>query len=163
MADEWLQLSAGLKTLGICREVHYDRFMWSDKLQSRNVLVADIYDKMCEVDGGYLPNPILYDRSKCHIPCKIICFSWLIFHIKNFTGENLKKRKWHGPSICVICKQEEENNVHLFLKCQYVSPVWGKLAVSFDFPYIQFHNVAYCMRWCHKQKPAWRIIPILVF
>ena len=153
----------GLKVVGLCREVHHDRLIWYEKMKSANVVVAYIYDKLCEVEGGYVVNPMLYDSWKCHVPCKIIFFTWLVFHNKNLTWENLRKCQWHGPSIYVICKQEEENNAHLFLTCQHVSKVWFKLAAYYDFPHFQFQNVSDCLRWWLKQKLAWRNIPLFLF
>jgi ribonuclease HI len=55
---------------------------------------------------------------------KISTFLWLIVHNKALTWDNLRKRGFIGPSICVLCLQQEESKEHLFNTCSYSQQIW---------------------------------------
>lgn len=61
---------------------------------------------------------------KQRFPLKIKCFIWLLFNNKILTWENLQRRGKHGPSICLLCKSEEDSVCHLFFKCNYTLDIW---------------------------------------
>ena len=44
---------------------------------------------------------------------------------KLLTWENLRKRGFQGPSICILCKSSEELASHLFYSCPYAGDVWN--------------------------------------
>lgn len=126
-------------------------------------MVVDAYNTLSDREVQHLEISDFYKYWKTNIPIKIILFFWLVCHNKNLTWENLQKRQWHGPSICVICKNPKENIVHLFLKCPYTIEVWKKLAHTIGFPCIRFDNIRACMKWWCSQKTNWRIIPPILF
>eukprot|EP00253_Pinus_taeda_P012157 PITA_12157 len=58
---------------------------------------------------------------------KISTFLWLLSHNKILTWDNLRKRKFEGPSICPNCKMEEETAVHLMQLCPFSRKMWEKV------------------------------------
>ena len=51
-------------------------------------------------------------------------FSWLVVQGKCLTWENLCKRGFQGPSMCVLCAGDEENISHLFFRCSFAKTIW---------------------------------------
>ena len=47
-------------------------------------------------------------------------FGWLLIHNQILSWDNLKKHGWHGLSYCVLCKLDEEDVTHLFLKFYFI-------------------------------------------
>lgn len=66
-------------------------------------------------------------KSEC-FP-KIKFFNWTLLKGKILTAENLKKRGILRPSICCLCRAEEESSQHLFLECPFSQSCW-KLIIS---------------------------------
>eukprot|EP00253_Pinus_taeda_P019814 PITA_19814 len=58
---------------------------------------------------------------------KISTFLWLLSHNRVLTWDNLRKRKFEGPSICLNCKKEEETTVHLMQLCPFSRKIWEKV------------------------------------
>ena len=54
-----------------------------------NIIVSDTYLSLCIEDAQQGNKYVLYTFWKTKIPIKIILFSWLVFHNKNLTWENL--------------------------------------------------------------------------
>lgn len=40
------------------------------------------------------------------------------------TWDNIRKRGFHGPSICVMCGTNEEDSSHLFFCCSFALQLW---------------------------------------
>ena len=57
-------------------------------------------------------------------PLKTIINFWLAMNNKLLTWENLRKRVFQGPSICILCKSSNEQSSHLFSSCPYARDVW---------------------------------------
>lgn len=55
---------------------------------------------------------------------KINIFCWTFTHERILTSENLLKRGILGPSWCVLCKQNTESILHLFLECPISMQFW---------------------------------------
>ena len=49
---------------------------------------------------------------------KVSTFLWLLGHNRILTWDNLRKRGFIGPSICHMCRKEEETALHLLQTCQ---------------------------------------------
>ena len=49
---------------------------------------------------------------------------------------NLIKRNWQGPNICVLCCKDTETIDHLFMTYPYLQEVWefDRSALGFSFP-----------------------------
>jgi hypothetical protein len=56
---------------------------------------------------------------KWHLQLKIILFFWLAMDNRILTWDILQKKGWVGPSICHLCKQNFEDNTHLFIQCSF--------------------------------------------
>lgn len=59
---------------------------------------------------------------------KVSTFLWLLCHNRILTWDNLKKRSFSGPSICLNFKQEEETTTHLMQTCQIGRKLWENVA-----------------------------------
>ncbi|CAN1195894.1 hypothetical protein LINPERHAP2_LOCUS43311, partial [Linum perenne] len=59
------------------------------------------------------------------IPSKISGFIWQVFHKSISTFDNLAKRGFVGPSICVLCRADLESVSHLFLGCRFSCSIWS--------------------------------------
>jgi ribonuclease HI/exonuclease III len=55
---------------------------------------------------------------------KISTFLWLLVHNRALTWDNLRKRGFNGPSMCVLCSLQEESKEHLFNSCHYSQQIW---------------------------------------
>ena len=152
-----------MKHLHICHVGQRDNLVWSMKMKTGNIIVVDTYNFLSSREAQQGEHPVLYAFCRTKIPIKNILFSWLVYHNKNLTWENLHKRQWHGPSICTICRMDVENNNHMFLKCQHTLQVSKKLSSLIGFPYIQYDCIVDSMKWWSTQKIAWRIIPLFLF
>ncbi|CAN1824637.1 Putative ribonuclease H protein At1g65750 [Linum perenne] len=71
------------------------------------------------------------------VPTKVCGFLWIVFHRNISTFENLARRGFVVPSICVLCRADHESVSHLFGSCRYTSTVWtafsSKLAIHGPF------------------------------
>eukprot|EP00253_Pinus_taeda_P028336 PITA_28336 len=61
---------------------------------------------------------------------KISTFLWLLCHKKILTWDNLRKRSFHGPSMCPNCRQEEESIKHLMHSCHIARKLWEKKEIN---------------------------------
>jgi len=59
---------------------------------------------------------------------KVSTFLWLLCHNKILTWDNLRKRNFHGPSICPNCKQNEESIIHLMHHYPLAQKIWKKIS-----------------------------------
>lgn len=63
----------------------------------------------------------------CSIPPKVKIFVWQLCHNALATGKNVAKRGIRLHDICLSCHSSPEDDVHLFLTCDYEKPVWSEL------------------------------------
>jgi len=108
-----------MRGFGICRSEGKDYLTWRGIKRWDDLKVKDIYLVLTKTIP--LPFQYIFPMSlwKTVVPNKIIHFSWLVFHNKILTWENLQKRNWSGPSICLLCKKGEDSSNHIFLTCSY--------------------------------------------
>lgn len=112
---------------------------------------------------GHLTKKIFpYSLWKVNCPLKIIIFSWLVYHNKNFTWTNFQKRGWQGPAICSICSVNTEDNLHIFLKCLLSQSMWMQMATYSGFPTISHPSMEDAYEWWGSQKTIWRPIPLII-
>ncbi len=64
---------------------------------------------------------------KSKVPLRVKLFLWLAAKNRILTADNLAKRGWIGPSICVLCGDNQENLHHLLLDCRYTKALWDGL------------------------------------
>ncbi|CAN1767685.1 Putative ribonuclease H protein At1g65750 [Linum perenne] len=61
------------------------------------------------------------------IPTKITGFLWQVFHKNISTCDNLARRGFIGPNMCVMCRVDLESVSHLFFTCDYAYLAWSSL------------------------------------
>lgn len=69
--------------------------------------------------------------SKFVPPSKSIMVWRLLLH-KLSTNERLKRRNSSMPSMCGLCRREEETDLHPFFGCQYATSLWSWLRSTFN-------------------------------
>ena len=60
---------------------------------------------------------------------KITLFLWLVTHSSILTWDNLSKRGFVGPSLCILCGEAEETMNHLLNYCHYIAQIWDQAAL----------------------------------
>lgn len=63
---------------------------------------------------------------------KVSTFLWLLCHNRILTWDNLRKRSFSGPSICHMCRQEEETALHLMQNCPVGKKLWENIAFRYQ-------------------------------
>ena len=161
LAPLWDQVIWSVRNRGIFRSEEEDKLIWKGCMGRSSIYVKDIYIQL-QLDNSNLPN-IIFSISfwKLSCPIKIILFTWLVFHNKNLTWDNLQKRNWCEPAICPICKSNEEKKLSHFPSQSSFSEVWKMLADHFGFNRISFPSIKDAFQWWSKMKLEWR--PISLF
>jgi hypothetical protein len=60
---------------------------------------------------------------------KITLFLWLVVHSSILTWDNLSKRGFVGPSMCILCGETAETMNHLLTSCPYTAQIWDQSAL----------------------------------
>jgi hypothetical protein len=60
---------------------------------------------------------------------KMTLFLWLVSHSSILTWDNLSKRGFVGPSICMLCGEEYKTMNHLLNSCPYTAQLWDQVAL----------------------------------
>jgi hypothetical protein len=60
---------------------------------------------------------------------KITLFLWLMNHSSILTWDNLVRRGFAGPSICLLCGEAEETMNHLLNSCHYTTQIWDQVVL----------------------------------
>eukprot|EP00253_Pinus_taeda_P013002 PITA_13002 len=159
MADQWKSITESIISGGIHRFGTSDQLKWTVCGFRRPVTVRDIYSHLCIGRFPYIPPsfPSIFSKASC--PPKFIYF---VFYNKNLSWENLRKRSWHGPSRCPLCGNDEETNLHLFIKCTSSSRIWYALAHNFGFTLTVFDSIHAAIFWWSRQKGNRRYL-ILIY
>eukprot|EP00253_Pinus_taeda_P011612 PITA_11612 len=119
-----LSLSEELKKRKILKEAGKDKLRWGYEekgtfttKEAYNIILKDrlIKDKLWEK----IWNPPIWP--------KVSTFLWLLSHNRILSWDNLRKRKFAGPSICLNCKLDEESTVHLMQICPFGRRLWEKV------------------------------------
>eukprot|EP00253_Pinus_taeda_P005682 PITA_05682 len=66
-------------------------------------------------------------------PPRIKLFFLCILQNKVPTRESLMHRSVHGPTWCILCKQQSESTTHLFLTCGTKTQIWKDVAKEIGF------------------------------
>jgi len=158
----WNSITEQLNGSAIHRYGVKDQLLWTVCFFKRPVSVKDIYSHLVNNRIPYQPPifPYIYWKAKC--PPKIIHFAWLVFYNKNLSWDNLRKRYWHGPSRCTMCKSEEETNLHMFIKCPIIQQTWYVLSNIFDFQLNDFLSPSAALIWWSKQAGNRRYLILIL-
>eukprot|EP00253_Pinus_taeda_P024937 PITA_24937 len=155
----WNSVKRVLCGYGFHRTGTADHLTWIVPNAKLSAQVKDIYTDLIKSktpSSFSLYPPILW-KSGC--PLKMILFSWLVFHNKNLSWENLRKRNWHWPSRCSMCKLVEESNYHMFFQCK---SSWYELSLLYGFPHVVFVSIHATFEWWCAQRESWRAFLIIV-
>lgn len=158
----WSDLSSSLQRGGLQRSTVANHLTWSLPFSAPHAIVKDIYSDLISVNAPANRRfPVFWWKLRC--PLKIILFSWLVLFNKNLTWDSLRRRSWHGPSRCALCKMDEESNFHLFFKCSAAQKIWYDLANFFSFQHLSFISVDAAFNWWGRQKSLRPILPITLW
>ncbi|XP_059070959.1 uncharacterized protein LOC131862033 [Cryptomeria japonica] len=119
----------------------------TETLKSRKIVIRDMEDKiiMCAAQSRQYSVKLGYQvqrsvREKCDWPTSLCwdkmvapragAFLWAVMHERILTGERLKMYGICGPSICVMCKSNEETINHLLMECPFARQCWNWLCQS---------------------------------
>lgn len=161
IAFQWDQIRIHLRNCGIFRSENQDGLMWKSSKAMSVVQVKDVYRDVIGLKPSLLrPSfpPIFW---KSGFPSKMIFFSWLSFHNRNLSWENLRKRGWQGPGVCPICWSDEESNFHLFLDCKKTCLLWRALEECHGIQHMSHSSISEAFLWSSLQKKSWRSIFII--
>jgi len=59
-----------------------------------------------------------------HVPPKIKHFCWRLLRNSLPTRSNLQSRGVHCQSTCVVCNQDLEDEMHMFMHCKFATDCW---------------------------------------
>jgi len=85
------------------------------------------------------------------------------------TEDFLKRRNFHGPSRCVLCRQEEETVHHLLVHCLWASSLWQLGLSLLGVSWVQPGKVKEVLvAWRRKMKKSlasgvWKLIPLAIW
>lgn len=161
IALSWDHIKSKLRNGGIFRTTKHDYLIWRNSDGVESINVRDIYrllisDSRQQSISSF---PSIFWKTGCQ--SKMVFFSWLTFHNKNLTWENLKKRGWLGPGLCPLCSSAEEDNSHLFLLCKESRHIWLLLEKFYGFQFDPPSSIMDAFIWCSKQIVSWRSIFII--
>jgi ribonuclease HI len=155
MAREWDSFSAALKQAGISLTEARDALIWAGGDATGRVTVKNIYVALLPAqDVAALP-PWLFQMWKWPIPLKLILFIWLCANEKALTWEVLRKKGWHGPGFCYLCRRASEDIHHLLIHCTFTKEVWNRLLQHFSLPFTWTGaTIADCFSSWYSEKAA---------
>eukprot|EP00253_Pinus_taeda_P003713 PITA_03713 len=120
-----LSLAKELKKRRILKEAGADKLRWGYEekgiftaKEAYKIILKDRLNK--DKAWEKIWNPSIWP--------KILTFLWLLAHNRILSWDNLRKRKFAGPSICLNFKMEEESAVHLMLNCPLSKRIWEKVS-----------------------------------
>lgn len=151
-----------LQGLPIKRMGDKDELVWSLPRAANPIRVKDIYTTLLLMEAQpTLPFfPLSFWKAPC--PLKMTFFSWLLFHNRNLSWDNLQKRGWNGPSRCALCFADGDTNLHTFFQCHASKQIWYDLSLHLDFPHLCFSSVQEGFFWWSNQMVSRRSIFIPV-
>lgn len=108
-----------LTEAGISLSLEADQLVWEDNYMTGLVSAKLAYN--CQVDdwSGTRVDNLLKNLWKVGVPPKVCCFIWICFNDKILTWENLQKRGYTSPGICMLCLLDMEDVNHLFVSCTF--------------------------------------------
>ena len=82
------------------------------------------------------------------------------------TWDNLQKRGWHGPGICILCRMNEDTIHHLFLECTVSKRVFFVFLEQSGLPFIKKCSVRTFLELWYKSisiHSASSYLPLFIF
>jgi hypothetical protein len=144
----WQQGWKNVETLGLHDPLSEPWNIYIFSLQSSHIRITEEEDELVWKKsplGNYTPKlgyislnidlqqrePTWWWRGLWKIKCpqKEKIFMWCVLNKKSPTWDNMRKRSIEGPGWCALCKEENENNTHLFIHCPFTKQVWQDLSL----------------------------------
>jgi hypothetical protein len=149
---EWeKQLHVDLLALCISATVRLDvedRWVWVPE-QGANFTVNSTYHMVFALSSCHYVveqcNAALFSRIwKGPTPSKVSGFVWQLLHGRIPTRKNLVARRVlpaSGDVSCVLCGEELESELHLFIYCEIAMLLWMEIFHWLDIPFCLPHNL----------------------
>lgn len=67
---------------------------------------------------------------------KVNYFSWILLQNKILTTNNLCKRGFQVPNICILYMADVESIPHLFINYPFAQEIWGKMLQLWDLYWV---------------------------
>jgi hypothetical protein len=97
------------------------------------------------------------------MPTKDKTFSWLLIEDKLLTWNNLLKRGWQGPRLCLLCRGNEETVFHLFVQCPFTVSIWNKILNHFKLVFgWSGSTVLECFDYWMRRNYAYSSLPTFI-
>jgi hypothetical protein len=61
---------------------------------------------------------------------------WLSVENKILTWDNLQRKGWFGPSICLLCLNKPETIKHLLVNCSFTKQVWSRIKRALNLTFV---------------------------
>jgi hypothetical protein len=154
MRLNWNFYTAELNRVGVTLHADTkDSLLWSGGDLSRNLNVKNCYEAIISTQNLPTWQGWKVNMWKWHLQLKIVLFFWLATENRLLTWDILQKKGWLGPGICLLCKQQTEDNSHLFIHCPFALSAWEKcsqiLNLNFSWTGQTLNN---CMDAWYKNK-----------
>jgi hypothetical protein len=122
----WLNFTRALKQSHICLVDREDELVWA--LDPFGIYTPKMGYTQLNIEL-HLRVPEWWWKGlwKLCCPLKSKIFMWSLIAKKVPTWEVMRKRQVVGPGWCILCKQEEESQVHLFISCPFSKAVWKEV------------------------------------
>lgn len=117
----WAELKTSLTGSAPTNRTMEDKFVWDPN--GGRYTVNEGY-KVLQNASALKDWPLHKATWKTECLPKVKCFNWTLLHGKILTAENLRKKGIQGPSICCMCRKEEESSNHLFMDCPFARVCW---------------------------------------
>jgi ribonuclease HI len=163
LKDEWINYTKGLVSVGIELTDEKDSLLWSWDTKEGQVTSKLAY-KVQMLEGRGEETKFWYTEIwEWQLPIKVKLFIWLLLEQRILTWDNLIKRGFQGPSLCVLCKDSEETMLHLFGECRFIKNIWHTLTKELklvnNWQGGQFENSL--LNWT-KRKENWNELPCFI-
>jgi len=132
MASEWDAFTGALKSAGIALNGGQDTLIWAGGDASGHLTVKNVYLALLHPLALAACSPRLHSIWNWPLPLKLQLFFWMCVQGKILTWEVLRKKDWHGPSRCALCKDAAEDLHHLFVHCAFFINIWTFLKQHFS-------------------------------
>lgn len=128
LLQEYVTLHNLLSTVTLTEQNDQITWRWTP---NGRYTVASAY--RCQFFGKmtYIPAAKIW---KAHVEPKCQFFAWLILHYRALTADNMIKRNWPCNATCALCYCFNETADHLLTKCNFVEPLWNKVADFLRLP-----------------------------
>lgn len=100
---------------------------------------------------------------KWNLLSKLKTFLWLVMRNKILSWDNLQKRDFQGPNICVLCIGEGKSIDNLFLRCRAAKTLWPNVVAVLGIKISEhFDSFGDCLLFWYSNRKIFFSIPIFI-